>query len=123
MEDINCNSDPKFTGSLDRVIEDDLETKAGGWYDETKNMGWGAAPLEFPFGTKFYIIMKGGIVVVIEKHDNGGGIVTTVEDVIGLDVMYDDGKRYGDQGYNGPRTSDGQSILGTQQGFHDYDGN
>lgn len=110
--DVNCNTDCKFTGSGERVLEDDLVTKVGDWWDPEQNYGWTAAPLEYPFDTQFKLIIPTGEILTLEKQDNGGAIIVTGEGLIRLDILYDDGLGPDDLGWSLPQSREGYTLNG-----------
>ncbi|MBU5690048.1 MAG: hypothetical protein QXM68_02280 [Candidatus Aenigmatarchaeota archaeon] len=108
---INCDDDCTRTANGTRIIGDDGNTISEYWFDGKK--GGVACPPKYPFGTVFVIP---GYDIQFVCIDRGGRIV--VEDgVVILDILYDDGKRKGDNGYDHPKASDGTVLSGIVDGY------
>ena len=121
---INCNSDCTTTASGRKVLEPDIKTMIGQWWDAKEAKAWVACPGQFPFGTTFDVIVPGGYEAQFTCVDRGGAIIIRDNTKIVLDILYDDGfDCHAGEGtqcdrFGGPSAENGVRLSGNFKGAY-----
>ncbi len=111
----SCDDDCRFTRTEVRVLDDDYKTPVGPfWWNQAKNEGGVACPLEY-LGSTLEAKLPNGEKAIFHCFDTGGDIISFDEygqTALRIDVLFEDGYGPNDEKvWNHPVTTQGYKLT------------